>query len=91
MGFSSGAKARHAIGGEAFTSSGLPSLAIEHAGNDGVGMMHCQAAHQLDGLLVRSDGSRSGSFPNYVEFGHSAGLPSQHQMPRPLNAWLLAQ
>jgi hypothetical protein len=49
-------------------------------GNHAVGMVHCQTAHQINSLFVSSDSGHSGNSPDYVQFGHSAGLLPQNQM-----------
>ena len=73
------AEAGNTIGGEAFTASGFSALAVEHAGNDSIRMMHGQATEQIEGVFVGPNGGFSRNSPDDIQFSDGTGFPAQDQ------------
>jgi hypothetical protein len=74
------AQAADPIGREAEAGRGSTTLAIENAGNDRVWIVHGQAAHQIDGLLVGANRWRLDVPQRDVEFAEKATAPPQREM-----------
>ncbi|MGH8547755.1 MAG: hypothetical protein ACRERU_03980 [Methylococcales bacterium] len=68
------------VGAETQTPRGSPLLAVENAGNDGVGIVDCQATHEAQSLFIGADrgGPRTGQVD--VEFGQLTTAPSKSEM-----------
>ncbi|HKY39828.1 MAG TPA: reverse transcriptase domain-containing protein [Polyangiaceae bacterium] len=74
------AQAAHSVGGEAHTLGGDLALAIEDAGDDGIGIVTSEAAHQFDGILVGTNRRRLGARQVHIELGDEATAPTQEQV-----------
>ena len=73
-----GAQAADAIDGERQAGDGGALLAVEHAGNDGVWVIHGQAANQGDGVLVGAHRGRP-SWQGNADVTDQAAVPAQGQ------------
>ena len=74
------AQAADPIGREAETGGGPATLAIEDAGDDGVWIVHGQAEHQIDGVLVGANCGRLHVLECDIEFAEEASAPPQGKM-----------
>jgi len=68
------------IGGEAQAGGGAAFLAIEDAGNDRVGIMRGQAAHEIDRLLVGAEGGRLDVPERDIEVTQQPAAPAHREM-----------
>ena len=56
-------------GGEAPAAGALSALAVEGAGDDGIGVMNGRAAHQCDAVLVGANGRGIGVRQADIDLG----------------------
>lgn len=75
-----GAQAADAVSGEAHACCGGLALAIENAGDDGVGVVHGQAAHELNDILIGTNRRRVRARQMHVELGEQSAAPAQRQV-----------
>ncbi len=74
------AQTAHTIGSERQACGSLTPLAIEDASNDGIGVMRCQAAQQIDGVLGGADRRRVGARQGNIKLAQEPAAPAQHQV-----------
>ena len=75
-----GPQAANSVGREAQLGGGPAALAVEDAGDDGVGIVSSEAAHQLDRLLVGAIRSRLGAWQCELELADETAEPAQRQV-----------
>jgi hypothetical protein len=74
------AQATDPIGRETEACGGPTALAIEDAGDHRVWIVHGQAAHQIDGVLVGANRGRLHVPQGDIEFGEEATAPPEGEM-----------
>src|ERR1700736_4728026 len=67
------------MSGEAVTVGGSALLAIENAGDHGVGKMNSEATHQRDGIFISAHGCGT-ALQGEINLGDSATTPTQGEM-----------
>jgi hypothetical protein len=68
------------VGGETMTVASCALLAIENAGNDGVGIMNGEAPYQRHRILVGAHRRRTATRQIKIDLGKSATAPTQSQV-----------
>ena len=81
------AEIAHAVDIEGMAVGSCPALTIENGGNHRIGMEPSQAADEIDGVVVGTNGRPP--FPRAVEFdvGQQPGPPAQGELDVMLSAW----
>ena len=80
------AQACYAIGGERQAGSDPAALAIEDAGDDGIGIMSCQTPQQINSIIGGADWRGMRARQRYVDLAQEAATPAQRQMSVGLGA-----
>src|SRR5208282_3132318 len=74
------AQTAQTIGSERQACSGLASLTIEDAGDDGIRIMRCQATQQIDRVLGGANRRRVRARQGNVDLARESATPAQHQV-----------